>query len=93
MHPPNLLQICFVDVCTLNVEDENSKVGIVCSSELGWVGHCRRAIRDSMRKGKAVAEGRQVQGTQAESRHSHELGIPDSEFTVTLESKPHFRSH
>lgn len=30
MHPPNLMQICFVDVCTLNVEDENSKVGVLC---------------------------------------------------------------
>lgn len=31
------MQICFVDVATLNVEDKGSKVGILCSPQ-SWNG-------------------------------------------------------
>ena len=38
------MQICFVDMSTLNVEDKDDKVGILCSPHLEWVGNILEAI-------------------------------------------------
>lgn len=73
-------------MCALNVEDENSKLGILCSG-VGMVGTCRG---DQGRGG--CGRGRTGAGAQAGSHHSHEPGIPDSESAVTLETKSRFRS-
>lgn len=54
------MQICFVDVSTLSVEDKDSKVGTLSALRLQWAGSCRRVISDSMRKGKVVTEGGKV---------------------------------
>lgn len=34
------MQICFVDVSTLNVEDKDCKVGVLCSPHSERVGNC-----------------------------------------------------
>lgn len=47
------MQICFVDVSTLNVEDKDSKVGILCSPQ-SWNGWetVERVISESIMKEK-----------------------------------------
>lgn len=83
------MQICFVDVSTLNVEDKDSKVSTLCSSQSwnGWDTAERGLLAAAGGKGKVVAEGGKVEGTQMKSHHSHALMIPGSELTVTLDNQ------
>lgn len=39
------MQICFVDVSTLNVEDKDSKVSILCFPHLESVQNCREGYQ------------------------------------------------
>ena len=65
------MQICFVDVSTLSMEDKDSKVGTLPSPQ-SWNGQeaAKKGYQWQHEKGKVVAEGGKVEGTQVGSHHS-----------------------